>query len=86
MGYRPYRGPVSTLEQAMFADLPVSITCEDCGRIRQIHAFTVMQMISTKVPERTLRLFTPIPDIFFCRRCMRPVTVTIRAPLTWTLR
>jgi hypothetical protein len=28
MGYRPYRGPVSTLEQAMFADLPVSITCE----------------------------------------------------------
>ena len=43
MGYRPYRGPVSTLEQAMFADL--SITCENCGRIRQMHAFTVMQMI-----------------------------------------
>ena len=69
----------------MFADLPVSIICENCERIRQMHAFTVMQMISTKVLARTLRLFTPIPDIFFCRRCMKRVTVTIRAPLTWTL-
>jgi hypothetical protein len=33
-----------------------------------------------------LRLFTPIPDIFICRGCMKPVTVTIRAPLMWTLR
>ena len=55
MGYRPYRGPVSTLEQAMFADLPVSITCENCGRIRQMHAFTVMQMISTKVAAQDER-------------------------------
>ena len=86
MGHRPYRGPVSTLEQAMFADLPVSITCETCGRIRQMHAFTVMQMIATRVPERTLPLFRPIPGLFFCRHCLRRVTVTIRAPLAWTLR
>jgi len=30
-----------------------------------MRAFKLMQMIATKVPERTLPLFRPIPELFF---------------------
>lgn len=48
MGVKRYKGPVHTLEQAMFADFPVRITCAKCGHFRQMHAFAAMQLLSRK--------------------------------------
>lgn len=86
MGYRPYKGPVSTLEQAMFADLPVSITCESCGHVRRMHAFKAVRMIAPRIQARALPLLRPVPGVFFCSQCRKRVTVIISAPILWTQR
>ena len=81
MGYRPYRGPVRTLGQASFADMPVQVVCGGCRHFRQLHAFTLIQQIGKKADARALPLFTPIKDLFYCRRCRKRVTAIITAPL-----
>jgi hypothetical protein len=86
MGYRPYRGPVHTLGQAIFADLPVQVVCGHCKHFRQLHAFKLVQQIGNKADGRALPLFEPIKDLFYCRRCKKRVTAAIIAPLDYILR
>lgn len=86
MGYRPYRGPVRTLEQAIFADLPVQVVCQKCKHFRQLHAFKLVQQIGDKADGRSLPLFTPIKDLFYCRQCRKRVTASIIAPVEHVLR
>lgn len=81
MGHPSYRGPVRTLEQAMFADMPVQVVCEECSHFRQLHAFKLVQQIGSKADGRKLPLSQRIENLFFCRRCGRPVPATIIAPL-----
>jgi len=82
MGYRRYRGPVHTVEQAMFADMPVRITCESCGYFRQMHAFELMRKLSKKRREKGVNLWEPVSG-FFCRGCKRNVKAIISAPTQW---
>lgn len=77
MRYRRYRGSVQTVEQAMFADMPVRITCQRCSRFRQMHAFEVMQL-DRKVAE--MKLWQPVSG-FYCKRCRRKAAVVITAPM-----
>jgi rubredoxin len=81
MGYRPYRGPIRTLGQAVFADMPVQVVCDGCRHFRQLHAFRLVQQIGKKADARALPLFTPIKDFFYCRSCGKRVSATIFAPL-----
>lgn len=81
MGYRPYRGPVRTLGQASFADLPVQVVCNECKHFKQLHAFTLIQQIDKRADARALPLDTPIKGLFRCRSCRKRVSATILAPL-----
>lgn len=85
MGTRKYRGPVLTVGQAMFADLPVQVVCQTCERWKQMHAYQLVQLIGKKADGRSLRLATPIPDLMWCRKCRKRTTVMIVAPLNWAL-
>jgi len=86
MGYRPYSGPIRTLEQAIFADLPVQVVCGKCKHFRQLHAFRLVQQIGDKADGRSLPLFSRIKNLFYCKRCRRRVTATIIAPIGHVLR
>jgi len=83
MGYRPYKGPVNNLEQAMFADFPVRITCKECAHFEQVHAFKLIRRIGKKADARKLPLWQPISDLLYCRQCRRRVTAIITAPMEW---
>ena len=80
MGYKRYKGPVSTLEQAMFADFPVRITCEKCGHFRQMYAFEAMRKLSNKRKAEDVKLFVAVVGVFKCGRCRHRV-VRITAPM-----
>jgi hypothetical protein len=79
-GFRRYRGPVTTLEQASLADFPVSIRCETCGHIRQMHAYQLIKKLSKKIDPAKLYLDRPIEG-FWCRAGRHKTAVIIRAPL-----
>lgn len=83
MGTRRYRGAVTTLEQAMFADMPVRITRDSCGYFRLMHAFELMRTLSKKRKEAGVKLWVPVPG-FYCRGCKRRVKVVISAPMQST--
>lgn len=76
MGARRYRGPVDTVEQASFADMPIRIVCLQCTSFRQMHAYELVRK-HHKVAKTPLR--TPVAG-FFCKSCMRKVMVVIVAP------
>lgn len=80
MGFKRYKGPVLTLEQASFADMPVRITCDHCGNFKQMHAYSAMQLLSPKRKETGVPLFRPVSGLFRCRQCRRN-TVIITAPM-----
>ena len=82
MGFRRYRGPVTHLQQAMFADMAVAICCNNCSSVRQMHAYKVVQLLREKRKIDNVKLDEPVGG-FHCRRCRRSVTVTIRAPAQW---
>ena len=79
MGFRRYRGPVTTVEQAMFADMPISIQCQSCSHVRQMHAYRMMQA-NKKAAAMPLR--KPVTG-FYCKSCRNRVTVIISAPMQW---
>lgn len=79
MGFRRYKGPVNTLEQASLADFPVRITCQKCGHFKQMHAFEALQKLSKKKPDGDVQLFVPVKGVFKCR-CGH-ATVKITAPM-----
>jgi hypothetical protein len=82
MGTRRYRGAVSTLEQAMFADMLVRITCDRCGYFQQMHAYELMRKLSKRRKEVGVKLWQPAPG-FYCRGCKRKVKAIISAPMQW---
>jgi len=82
MGYRPYRGAVRTLEQAMFADFPVRVRCTSCNHFRQLHAFNLVRQVGKKADAGKLPLWAEIHNLFYCRSCRRRVTVVITAPMS----
>jgi len=86
VGYPPYTGAVRTVEQAIFADVPVQVVCIGCNHYRQLHPFELVQQIGKKADGRALPLFVPIKDLFYCRRCRSRVTAMIRAPIEHVLR
>jgi hypothetical protein len=80
MGTRRYRGPVTTVEQAMFADMPVNIICQRCAHFRQMHAYLLMRL-NSKAAQ--IPLWKAVPG-FYCKGCRRKVTAVITAPMHWT--
>ena len=79
MGFRRYHGPVTTVEQTVFADMPVIVTCQRCSRFRRMHAFQLKQM---KPDAGSIKLWRAVSG-FYCRGCRRKVTVVITAPMHW---
>ena len=77
MGFRKYRGPVQTVEQASLADLPIRVTCQQCGHFRQMHAHKLIRLSEV---TRALRLGEPVRG-FKCQHCRHPVLVVIAAPV-----
>mgnify|MGYP001598706191 CR=1 FL=1 len=82
MGYRRYRGPVHTLEQASLADMPDAIRCETCGRVRQMHAFSLIQTLGKKHDAAKIMLGVATAG-FWCKYGRHKTAVTIRAPMQW---
>ncbi len=80
MGYRRYKGPVNTLEQAMFAQMPVRITCEGCGHFRQMAAYNALRLLSKKRKDEGVPLWKAVEGIFRCRHC-QGASVKITAPM-----
>lgn len=80
MGFRRYHGPVTIVEQAVFADMPSIITCQRCSRFRQMHTFQLKQM---KLDAGQIPIWTHVAG-FYCKGCRRKVTVVITAPMHWT--
>ena len=76
-----YRGPIHTLEQARLADMPVRITCERCGNVRQMHAFELTQKLAKKNKDVAVNLLEPVAG-FYCKTCKRSVRAIISAPLS----
>lgn len=76
MGARRYHGPVDTVEQASFADMPVRIVCLQCSHFSQMHAYELVRR-NRKAANTLLR--TPVAG-FYCKSCRRKVTVVIVAP------
>ena len=80
MGSARYRGPVHTLAQALLADMPVRVTCAECGHVRQMHAFALTEKTARHPKLRTLNLWEPVAG-FRCGRCGRSVRAVVTAPL-----
>ena len=70
-----YRGPVETIEQAMWAGLVLHITCQRCSRPRSFWAYTLCE---ARPDAKPVRLNQTVPG-FWCRGCKRKVSVYIRA-------
>ena len=81
MAARRYEGPVDTLGQAQFANMPVRVVCNECGHFKQMHAYTLIQLARGKIEASTLPLRVPLGGLFFCRHCRRRVAATIEIPL-----
>lgn len=80
MAKASYHGPVHTLEQAVRADMPVRVTCAECGHFRQMHAFELTQKVGKNQKLRDLNLWEPVPG-FRCVWCKRSVRAVVSAPL-----
>lgn len=78
MGFRRYRGPVTTLEEAVMADLPVTVRCLTCRHERSFSAF---RLVRQKRSIATVKLREPASG-FRCLRC-RSTKVVISAPFDW---
>jgi hypothetical protein len=80
MGARRYRGPVDTVEQASFADMPIRIVCQRCAHVRQMHAYELVRR-HRNAAKMLLRM--PVAG-FYCNGCKRKATVVIVAPANWS--
>lgn len=73
MGFKRYRGPVETVEQAMMAHAVIIITCQGCKHHKREWAWRLWQRAPKAV---TLPLRQPVPG-FRCRWCRRSVQAII---------
>jgi hypothetical protein len=73
MGFKKYRGPVETVEQAMMAHAVLVITCQECGHSRRRYAYRLWD----QVPKAAgWPLGKPLPG-FQCRACRRSVAAVL---------
>lgn len=78
MGFRRYRGPVDTVEQAAMADLTVYVRCLRCGHEKMFWTRGLM-----KLSRRAHRLPLREPvSAFRCQMC-RSDEAVISAPVRW---
>ena len=84
MGFKRYKGPVTTLEQASFADFPVRITCMKCGHFRQVHAHRALRLLSARNKDDGVKLFTAVEGLFKCGKCSHGIVrITAPMPTAW---
>jgi hypothetical protein len=61
----------------------VQVVCQACKHMKQMHAYQLVQLIGKKADGRKLPLFSPIPDLMWCKRCRKRTTVMFFAPMEW---
>jgi hypothetical protein len=74
MGQKRYRGPVETVERAMWANMVLHITCRRCSRPRCEWAYKLCQR---KPMAKAIPLNKTVSG-FYCRGCKRSVSVYIQ--------
>ncbi len=79
MGFKKYRGPVDTVEQAMMAHAVLIITCQGCGHYKREYAFRLWQR-APNTPALPLR--KPVAG-FRCRRCRTSVEAVMTVATAW---
>jgi hypothetical protein len=75
MSLKRYRGPVETVEQAMWAGMVLHINCQRCSRPKSESAYKLCQR---RPSAKGLPLYKNVGG-FYCRGCKRSVTVYISA-------
>lgn len=75
LGLKRYRGPVETVEQAVWAGLVLRINCQRCSRPYSEWAYKLCERRPT---AKTIRLNRTVSG-FYCRGCKRSVKVYISA-------
>ena len=75
MGAPRYRGPIETVEQAMWAGMVLRIACQRCSRP---HSEWAYRLCLRKPSAKQLPLNKPVSG-FYCRGCKRSVKVYISA-------
>lgn len=78
MGFKKYRGPVETVEQAMMAHAVLIITCQGCGHYRRRYAY---RLYDQHRKSAAFHLGMPIPG-FNCRMCRRSVSAVLTVAIT----
>ncbi len=79
MGFKKYRGPVETVEQAMMAHAVLVIACTGCDHRTREYAWKLWHRAPKAV---AMPLGKPVPG-FRCRRCRRRVEVMMRVAGEW---
>lgn len=75
MSRTTYKGRVRTVQEAMWAEMPVVIVCQNCDHETRRHAWLVVQ---ARPDMATLPLACRLSG-FFCTRCRASVQVMIWA-------
>lgn len=75
MGYKKYHGPVTTLQEAVYAEISFRLACPECEHVTMMYAWTIMKARK----GRDVRLGIPVPG-FRCKRCKRKVSLVLKGP------
>ena len=78
MGFRRYKGPVTTVRQAVMADLTLTLRCLQCSRERHIFARRLFQD-HRELAELPLG---GTDGVFRCTEC-RCKEIVVTAPVRW---
>lgn len=74
MGFKKYRGPVETVEDALMAHAVLSITCQNCRHGTRMWAWRIYEKAKEKVI--TMPLKKPVGG-FWCKFCRHSVQVVL---------
>jgi NMD protein affecting ribosome stability and mRNA decay len=78
MGFRRYRGPIDTTDQAAMADLYVTVKCHRCGHSK---SFWTRRLIQDCKRARGLKLRETV-TVFRCGVC-NAREAAISTPVMW---
>jgi hypothetical protein len=79
MGFKKYRGPYETVQDAISGHRTVIITCQACGHYRIMWAWRLLAANKRAVQHP---LKKPV-DGFFCKACRNSVQVVIVPDGPW---
>ena len=79
MGQPRYRGPIETVEQAMWANRVLTITCQRCSGSRTMWAYRLYHL---RKHAGALPLHAAVGG-FYCRGCRVKVQVVMKADVPW---